>query len=284
MTAERIYAADNATAMEDDSAPLPLWLAAKFVTGPLIDAVRTALEGLGDLNRNGVRLVLDGLDEPGQARASELLNEARALPFTWSNTRVVLTVRPGLLLTQNEVRLPCPALSDEEVAALTARLGSDHRWLWGQPEPIRQMLHLPLFLIVATLRQQAGAEIPRSQGTFLDALAKAALDRSHRPTDQARQALQSLARLTIESGSAVPAAELGSDQAVRAALETRLVVREGRSLRFALPVVEQYFAAQPLLEPRRTRPRRPVGAGPLARHPDARGDHRLVAPSQRVAR
>jgi len=110
------------------------------------------------------------------------------------------------------------------------------------------MLHLPLFPNWATLRQQRGAEIPRSQGTFLDALAKAALDRSHRPTDQARQALQSLARLTIESGGAVPAAELGSDQAVRAVLETRLVVREGRSLRFALPVAEQYFAAQPLLE------------------------------------
>ena len=73
-------------------------------------------------------------------------------------------VRPGLLLTQNEVRLPYPALSDEEVAALTARLGSDHRWLWGQPEPIRHMLHLPLFLIVATLRQQAGAEIPVLRG------------------------------------------------------------------------------------------------------------------------
>ena len=34
--------------------------------------------------------------------------------------------------------------------------------LGQQPEPIRQMLHLPLFLIVATLQQQAGAEIPRS--------------------------------------------------------------------------------------------------------------------------
>ena len=140
VTAERIFATDSATAMQDDSAPLPLWLAAKFVTRPLIETVRTALEGLGNLNRNGVRLVLDGLDAPGQARASELLNEAHALPFTWSNTRVVLTVRPGLLLTQNEVRLPYPALSDEEVAALTARLGSDHRWLWGQSEPIRQML------------------------------------------------------------------------------------------------------------------------------------------------
>jgi hypothetical protein len=248
VTTERIYAADNARAIEDDTAPLPLWLAAKSVTGPLVDAVRTAIEGLGDLNRNGVRLVLDGLDEPGQARASELLNEARALPFTWPNTRVVVTARPGLPLNKGELKLTYPPLSDDEVAALAERLGSDHRWLWGQPEPIRKMLHLPLFLIVATLRQQAGAEIPRSQGTFLDALATAALHRTHWPTEQARQALQSLACLTIEYGGTVPAAELGSDEAVRSALETRLVVREGRSLRFALPVIEQYFAAQAVLQ------------------------------------
>jgi hypothetical protein len=109
------------------------------------------------------------------------------------------------------------------------------------------MLRLPLFLIVATLQQQAGAAIPRSRGTFLDALAKAALIRSGHPGEQTRQALESLACLTVESGGAAPAVELGSDDAVRAALETRLVVREGRSLRFALPVVEQYFAAQAVL-------------------------------------
>lgn len=248
VTAERIYVADNAAALDDPSAPLPVYLAANFLTGSLTDAVRAAAERLGDLDRNGLRLVLDGLDEPGQGRASELLNEARALTSTWPSTRIVLTARPGLPLNRDELKLTYPPLSDDEVAALAGRLGSDHRWLWGQPESIQEMLHLPLFLIVATLRQQAGADIPRSRGTFLDALATAALERSRRPTDQARQALQSLARLTIGFGGTVPAAELGSDDAVWAVLESRLVIREGRSLRFALPVVEQYFAAKLLLE------------------------------------
>jgi hypothetical protein len=248
VTAERIYVADNGAALDDPKAPLPVYLSANFVTGSLADAVHAAAERLGDLNCNGLRLVLDGLDEPGQGRAFELLNEARALIYTWPRTRVVLTARPGLPLNRDELKLTYPPLSDDEVAALAGRLGSDHRWLWGQPESIQKMLHLPLFLIVATLRQQAGADIPKSRGTFLDALATAALERSRQPTDQARQALQSLARLTIRSGGTIPAAELGNDDAVRAVLESRLVIREGRSLRFALPVVEQYFAAKPLLE------------------------------------
>jgi hypothetical protein len=120
--------------------------------------------------------------------------------------------------------------------------------LWSHSAAVSTMLHLPLFLIVAVLRQQAGGEIPRSQGTFLEALADAALERGHRPTSQIKHALQTLARLTTGSGGTAPAAELTGDDAVMAVLETRLVVRAGRSLRFALPVVEQYFAAQSVLE------------------------------------
>ena len=247
VTGERIYAAANAAAIADDTAPLPAHLIAKSITGLLTDAIRSTVDGLGEPSHNGLRLVLDGLDEPGQARALELLNEARALVHTWPNTRIVVTSRPGLPLNSDEVKLTYPPLSDEEAVALVERLGGHHSLLWQQSEPIRQMLRLPLFLIVATLQQQAGAAIPRSRGTFLDALAKAALIRSGHSGEQTRQALQSLACLTIEFGGTAPAAELGSDEAVRAVLESRLVVREGHSLRFALPVVEQYFAAQAVL-------------------------------------
>lgn len=247
VTAERIYNADNAVAIDDETAPLPAYLVAKSVAGPLMDAVRSAVDGLGEPSRNGVRLILDGLDEPGQARAAELLNEARALVFTWPNTRIIVTARPGLPINKDELNITYPALSEDEAAALAERLGGHRALLWEQSEPIREMLHLPLFLIVAALRQQAGAVIPRSRGTFLEALATTALERSHQSTEQARQALKTLACLTVGSGGPVPAAELGSVDAVSAALETRLVVREGRSLRFALPVVEQYFAAQAVL-------------------------------------
>ncbi len=247
VTSERIHAADITAAIKDEQAPVPLYLAAKSVAGSLQDAVRAAAEGLGDLQRVGLHLILDGLDEPGPARASELLNAARTLVLTWRNSRVVATARPGLALNPDE-KLAYPPLSDDEAIAVAERLDGDRRALWSDSEAIHAMLHLPLFLIVAVLRQQAGAEVPRSRGTFLEALATAALEHSHLPTEQARQALQSLARMTVASGGAAAAAELGSDEAVRAVLETRLVVRTGRSLRFALPVVEQYFAARSVLE------------------------------------
>lgn len=247
VTGERVHAEDVYAALEDESAPLPLYLLAKSVTGSLGDFVGEAFEGLGDPRRAGLHLVLDGLDEPGPARASTLLNEARSLAFTWPNSRVVVTSRPGLDLNKEE-RLPYPPLSEDEATALAERLGSAHSVMWGQSEAVRTMLHLPLFLIVAVLRQQAGVDIPRSQGTFLEALADAALKRTHYPTEEAGQALRRLARLTVASGGSIAAAELGSDEAVRSALETRLAVRTGRSLRFALPVVEQYFAAQTVLE------------------------------------
>jgi hypothetical protein len=246
-TSERIFASDAYAALDDDHAPIPIYLAAKSVAGSLADSVRTAVEGLGDVRSVGLRLVLDGLDEPGPARGTELLNEARALVFTWPNTRVIATVRPGLDL-HGEERLPYPPLNDDEATVLAERLGDSRFALWSRSDAIRKMLRLPLFLIVAILRQQAGAEIPRSQGTFLEALANAALRRGHQPTGDVRRALKTLARLTVGSGGTVAAAELGGDDVVRSVLETRLVVRDGRSLRFALPVVEQYFAAQAVLD------------------------------------
>jgi len=121
VTAERIYVADNGAALDDPKAPLPVYLSANFVTGSLADAVHAAAERLGDLNCNGLRLVLDGLDEPGQGRASELLNEARALIYTWPRTRAVLTARPGLPLNRDELKLTYPPLSLDRSAFL--RLG-----------------------------------------------------------------------------------------------------------------------------------------------------------------
>jgi len=252
ITSERIHSADVAAALDDDNAPLPVYLIAKSVTSPLIDAVRAPADQLGDLRRVGLRLVVDGLDESGPARASELLNEARVLVYTWPNCRIVATTRPGIELTRDE-KFTYPSLSDDEATALVERLGGHPSLLWSGSEAIRNTLHLPLFLIIATLQQQAGAEVPRSRGTFFEALADGALRHSHRPPAEARQALKEMACLAIQSSGTVPAAELGSEDTVRSVLETRLVVRTGRVLRFALPVVEQYFAAQAVLEQGTTR-------------------------------
>jgi hypothetical protein len=247
VTAERIHQADIARAADDEMSPVPVYLAAKAVAGPLVDAVLRATEGLGLPQHTGVNLVLDGLDEPGSVRGAELLYEARSLIMRWQNSRVIATARPGLSLHGNE-RFAYPPLSDDEATALASRLGGQGWMLESRSRAVRAMLHLPLFVIVAVLRQRAGAEVPRSQGTFLEVLANAALERTPAPTERTRAALISLARLTTAASGLVAAAELGSDEAVNLMLESRLVVRAGRALRFALPAVEQYFAARSVLE------------------------------------
>ncbi|HEY1704088.1 MAG TPA: hypothetical protein VGG75_30695 [Trebonia sp.] len=246
VTAERIHLADVASAGDGD-APLPVYLSARQVSGLLQDAVQASTTGLGDLRRHGVRLVLDGLDEPGPARAAELLEEARALVFSMPNSRIIATARPGLSLNKEE-RLSYPPLDREEGTALAQRLGADWWLLVNESPAIEEMLRLPLFLIVALLQIWGFAAVPRSRGTFLDALASAALKRTREPIERPWQALLTLASLTVSRGGTVPAAELGGEQIVRLVLETRLVVRDGRTLRFALPVLEQYFAAQSVLE------------------------------------
>jgi hypothetical protein len=246
-TAERIHQSDVARAADDETSPVPVYLAAKAVTGTLVDAVLGATERLGSPQRTGVSLVLDDLDEPGSARAAELIYETRSLAMRWQNSRVIATARPGLSLHDSE-RLAYPPLSDDEVTALASRLGGQRWMLESRSEPVRAMLHLPLFVIVAVLRQQAGAAVPHSQGTFLEVLANAALERTPAPTERTRAALVALARLTTTASGLVAAAELGGDEAVKLVLESRLVVRAGRALRFALPVVEQYFAARSVLD------------------------------------
>lgn len=247
VSAERIHQVDIAVALDDEHAPAPVYLVAKSVRGSLMDAVRSAAEGLGRPVHLGLRLVVDGLDEPGPARAIELLNEARSLAFTWPDTRIVVTARPTLDLQQEE-RLAQALLSDAEAAALALRLRGYAAINWPQHGSTGSMLRLPLFFIVAIANRQFGAGISESRGTLLEVLANAALNRTQAPTDKAREALLLLARLATQWGGTVTAAELGSDDAARWVLETRLVVRAGRSLRFALPVVEQYFAARSVLE------------------------------------
>jgi hypothetical protein len=246
VVASRWYAEALAAAVENDQAPVPVHLEAQSVTGPLIDAVREAAGGIGTPSTVGLRLVLDGLDEPGSWRAARLLDEARALAHTWPNCQILATARPGLNINHEEL-IEQPPMSDKETAALVKRVGGRNTILWDESEAVRKTLRLPLFALIAALHSQAPRDIPRSRGAFLSTLAESALNRTERPAGVVRQALMRLAGLTTAANGAVPAAELGDEDVIRTALETRLLVRRGSALAFSLPVVEQYFAGQAIL-------------------------------------
>lgn len=246
---ERMHQEHIQRALEDSNAPSPVYISAKSLgEGSLLEIVENKVQALTDDHHLGVKIILDGLDEPSVGRALEILNEARAFAFSRPEDLILITTRPGLPVNSAETLIKCPPLDDGEAASLVERLGGHRALLWSESPAIRDMLRLPLFTIIATLRQQSGIEMPRSRGTFLESLAEAALDRTPAAHGEASAALKKLARLAVEFGGLVPAAELEDNAAVRICVETRVVTRVGRSLQFVLPVVEQFFAAQVLLE------------------------------------
>ncbi len=245
LLAERMHLADIDTALAVKRAPIPVYLRAKDVQGDLGAAAETAAHPIGDVHARGARIVLDGLDESGPARSEDLLLQARALTAVAPGWRVLATARPGLPLFDDE-RHTCPLLDDDQATALIERAGGKTRVLRVASEDVRDAIRRPLFALIAAGLSQNDEEIPTQPTGFLDALVTRAIRGADQLNSEVRQLLARLAIGTITGGGLVAAADVGGDT-VQALLDTRLVIREGRCLAFALPVLEQYFAGQAVL-------------------------------------
>ncbi|GAA2245836.1 hypothetical protein GCM10010232_36170 [Streptomyces amakusaensis] len=245
VTAERLHQEDVNAAQEGDT-PLPAYLHADDIHGPLQQAVESAVEPLGVPGFSGVRIVLDGLDEIDAARAQRFLNQARQMVQIWPGSRVLMTSRPGLQSSAGE-EVSLPPMSYEEAKTLARRLGQQHL-PFSESTAVREALLLPLFIIIAAVtREEQDWRRPRSRIDFLEALVQRALRAGGVPEDDTEDLLEELAWLAVQAGGPVAEGELGLSQS-RAVRRTRLVVRQGRTLRFGLPILEQYFAGRALLE------------------------------------
>lgn len=249
VAAERQHQQDIAAASTDARAPIPVRLAAKDIQDNLIDAATYAARLLGDPAVRGVRLVVDGLEEPGPIRGAELLSQALSWTASAAGARwrILATARPGLEV-EAELRKTMPELTGDEAAALMDRLGGDGSAVQSSPM-VRSVLCRPLFAIIGARIQQDHGRLPHSPIAFLDALVTRALrDVGSVKEARSERLIQQLAAACLSGGGLAAAADVGSPGETQALLETRLVVRHGnRHLMFALPVLEQYFAGQALL-------------------------------------
>ncbi|MFB6518455.1 hypothetical protein [Streptomyces sp. NPDC056401] len=249
MAAERQHQQDIAAASADAQAPIPVHLAAKDIRGNLIDAATCAARLLGDPAVRGVRLVVDGLEEPGPIRGADLLSQA----LSWTTSaagarwRILATARPGLEV-EAELCMTMPELPEDETSALMDRLGGDGSAVHSSPM-VRSVLCRPLFAIIGARIQQDLGRLPHTPIAFLDALVTRALrDVGSVKEARAERLVQQLAVACLSGGGLAAAGDVGSPGEIQALLNTRLVVRRGnRHLAFALPMLEQYFAGQALL-------------------------------------
>ncbi|MFD4576331.1 hypothetical protein ACFWNK_28195 [Streptomyces sp. NPDC058417] len=249
LSVERLHAADIAAARTDPQAVIPVFLPARQVLADLPQAVEEAASVVGDPALRPVRVVLDGLDEPGLTRGEDLLAQAQTLAVLHPSWRVIVTVRRGFRLTGVPAgeRQGCPALSPEAADALIARLGGRAGALEGVSTEAGQALRRPLFAVIAAALQREDRRLPARPVAFLQALAERGVRLSGAPGPQARRLLTRLAAASLAAGGRAPAAQVGDADSLDTLRASRLVVVRGRTVEFALPVLEQYFAGQAVL-------------------------------------
>jgi len=237
-------------ALGDGEAPFPVWVDAARVDR-LGESVEAAGQ-FGDYRRRGLVLVLDGLDEKGSL-GNGLLSEALVLAYRAPGSRVLVTARAGssLMHVQDE-QGAIPDLSVEEATALMSSAfdmkvdaWSASRWV----APIRDALRRPLFALLMGrhIAEHGGAVVSRP-GILIDELVSAAFGRAQVDMAAANLILMQLAATSIANdGKPVSRFEFGDRATLSETFRTRLIVEEDSAVRFALPILRDWFGAQCLL-------------------------------------
>jgi hypothetical protein len=171
----------------------------------------------------------------------------------WPDTRILLTSRPLPVFAEaHEVRR-VPPLTDEEMLSLVGRVAEREIGevsLYGWAASLRDAARRPLFAILLGLARREAAAAPRTTGELISFLVTKALG----PTlPDALPLLMRLALLASDGGErSVHADDVGAPEELDSLVRSRLVVREGKFLRFGLPILTQWFAAQALIHRHRT--------------------------------
>lgn len=248
--AERAYQHGLVKAREHPSAPVPVFVRAREVGPSLADTAIARAEGLGDPRLQGGWLVVDGGDELPRDRAAQIVEEARALVEAWpDSTRITLTSRPTTALGELPEVFQMPLLDEDETVQLISKIQRREFTVFDLAlltPPIRDAVQRPLFAILYALKSLASPGVQPSVGELLADLAEGTA-RSVRSV-RASPLLRRLATLTTELAGAVPARSLGRPEELFPLVESALIVESAGNIEFALPILEQWFAAQALLE------------------------------------
>lgn len=242
LTAIRTHQVDLVDLVLDKAAPIPVLIDARAIgPGQLRDAVIARCEGLGDPQLVGVRLVLDGVDEISRVESRRLLFEAAAIASAWPRSSSIAFSRPDVDyygLRTAPLSLPAP----EALEQIAARIVERPHPLTGLPSALREAVKLPFYAIATAVLLRRSVEVPTSRASIIGALVDMSLKDAD-ATDE--ESLRRLAVSLLETGL-VRDADFGSYESAVVA-RSRLVVRENGTLRFAVPIYQDWFAAQAVM-------------------------------------
>jgi hypothetical protein len=147
LTGERLPQEAVADSIGDPDAPIPVWLRARDVNYNLTASIAKACEGIGNPQRQGVFVVIDGVDEIGSG-ARTVLNEARSTVEALPGARVVITSRPLPDFERIEETVRLPVLSSEQslslIESIVQRRVTGHQW----PAAISEAIRRPFYALL----------------------------------------------------------------------------------------------------------------------------------------
>jgi hypothetical protein len=249
LACERVLQAAIAAQLAGAGEPVPVYVTAREAVGHLKELVTSASEGLGDPDRCGAVVLIDGADETADG-AALLLAEARELAHGWPRMRVLLGTRPlGQFDRIPEVR-KLPRLNDAQARRIVG-LAAGREITCGEQEgwspPTKDAASVPLFaLLIGRHIALHGRVGEASRTTLLAELAERGLEGAG---EGARPLLRRLAVASIARGvGRVPRSELGGTEALAALESSRLIASSEGEVWFPLALMAQWFAAESLAE------------------------------------
>ncbi len=248
---ERLFQIAIQEAKENVNAPFPIFFEAEQLQGNLLKKViEEDTRDLYSPANEPIIVIIDKVDDIGITNAVKLLKEARIIIQVWKKVTIVLISRPIPEFVNAPESITVSLLSKQEAEALIKRLSGQQYFSYQSlSESVQDAVLRPLFaVLLSSYLRDSAISIPQSKEQLLSSLVERSLRPLREHVLKASKFLEQLAAACIDRGSTiVPSHEITSWSERQQLLDSRLIVENADSLRFPLPILAQWFAAQSLL-------------------------------------
>ena len=253
LAVERLLQRVIKNALADASQPFPLFINARDLNESVQAYIEGSLQGNADPFDPRVLLIIDGIDELGANRATDIYRQVRVYVDANARATVVSTARPlpGLQVVGEAIRLE--RLDEESSLTLISRV-SGHplksNIMYNWPESIRDAARLPLFAVmIGSLLRDSPRLSFAAPGQIIETLADRALQQTQGDSVELDQLLQELAVKAIDDGTRVRLSAITPILTRQRLLtDSRLIELSVDTVDFALPIFREWYAARALIE------------------------------------
>lgn len=233
---------------ESPTSPVPVWLSARDVAASGLESSLAQLAGDVRVRSHGAAIVVDGLDEVDGATAEAIARDARVLVAGDPRSTVLATCRPSVLLESAD-DIAVDGFSEDAARAFVEALAGGRHLTFKWSDDLIDTIRRPFFALAAGSLIAAGHSAA-NQVELIDKLVQGALTR---PNSSSATSSSDLFKILIRLGVSLTRSSGRLDglsfQERQSVLSTRLVSRNvSNNASFVLPIFEQWFAAQALIE------------------------------------